>query len=291
MELFNRVVIVEIDFGTSTQTIDALDVDFEVKMSRDSKENKATINIFNMNAESRGRIKDPGPIVTLRVGHADTPFTIFKGNITKTAHNHNGVDWVSQMQVGDGNLARKDSVFSRTYNVNSSVTSIIADVAASFTDVSLVNNFVTTAILESSLTLDGKSKEVMEQLSKDYEFDWLINQGTLEITAPRTPPITAPLIPLLTPDTGLTAPPEALDTGVRLKSYIINGLRPNGNLALASTSTRSVLISGGSTTRTSDTSLNGTYLIDKVSMIGSTYDDRFDAVTEGLAPLDEGIAS
>lgn len=283
MELFNRIVKVTINHGASTQVIDSLDIDFEVKLSKDSKENEATINIFNMNAESRGRLAVKGPAVTLEVGHNGQPFTIFQGNITKVAHDDAGVEWVSKIQLGDGNVARQDAKFSRVYNANTSVTSIVADVATSF-GIPLVNNFTTTEILESSLTLDGKSKDVMEQLSRDHGFDWLINQNTLEITAPNTPPITAPLIPLLTPDTGLTAAPERLDTGVRLKSYIINGLRPNGSVAVLSTSSRSVSVSGGATQRTSDTSLNGTYLIDKVTMIGSTYDDRFDAVTEGLTP-------
>ncbi len=201
MELFNRVVIVTIDHGASTQTIDALDVDFEVKLTRDSKQNSATVNIYNLNPESRGLLAETGSTLTLEVGHAGTPFTIFKGEITKLAHVHNGIDWVSNLQVGDGNAARQDSSFKRVYNVNSSVTSIVSDVAGSFSGVATVNNFVSTAILESSLTLDGKSKDVMDQLAAEYSFDWLINQGTLEITAPNTPPMPAPLIPLLYPDT------------------------------------------------------------------------------------------
>lgn len=283
MELFRRLVRVTINHGASTQVIDSLDVDFQVKTSKDSKENEATVNIFGLNPDSRGRLANKGPSVILEVGHDGQLFTIFQGNIKKVSHVHAGVDWISQLQLGDGNVAREESAFSRVYNANSSVTSIIADVAASF-NIALVNNFTTTEILPSSLTLDGKSKDVMEQLSQDYKFDWLINQGTLEITPPNTPPITAPLIPLLTPDTGLTAPPERLDTGVRLKSYIINGLRPNGSVAVSSVSTRSVIVSGGATERASDISLNGTYLIDKVTMVGSTYDDRFDAIIEGLKP-------
>jgi len=145
--LYNRKIYVTIgpEVGTNTVVVmpGTLRTTFDVKKTVASQPNKATIQIFNLNRESRAKVDTPGNIITVRAGYADDvgydygtsemfmdmaeslPI-VTRADIVRTTHRRSGADFVTEIQAGEGDQAYRMAVVDKKLNSEISIVDVFA---------------------------------------------------------------------------------------------------------------------------------------------------------------------
>ena len=93
-----RIVEVTVSGKAGTLTVRDLRIDFNVSKGIGSKQNTATISIWNLTASHRKQLGEEFDKIELKVGYRDGPLsTIFKGNIRDVTHSKDTADVQSEM--------------------------------------------------------------------------------------------------------------------------------------------------------------------------------------------------
>lgn len=100
-KLYSPVWSVAIDDGETKKTFNALDLSFKVTKSADTTPNELEIELYNLNADSRGLIQKLCNI-ELSAGYQEVNGLIFKGVVEFVGHEKQGTEWVTKVTAKDG---------------------------------------------------------------------------------------------------------------------------------------------------------------------------------------------
>lgn len=90
-------------FTVDTDGASGLRIVFSVTRTTDRKANSGKIEVYNLNAENRGRMDGNGARrVVLEAGYQDTMAGILCADRVEVRHRREGNDWVSTIEGGDG---------------------------------------------------------------------------------------------------------------------------------------------------------------------------------------------
>lgn len=176
---------------------------------------RGELEIFNLSEANIQRITSRLTTVRVEVAYAAEPFTeIFLSNIMNFYKTREGVDSIFAVILSGAGIAFEGSTFSRTYREGVPPANILRDVAGSFEGVAvgvLLDSEEWQPKL-SSVTHSGGVREIMNKLAIDYNFDWAVTEGRLDII-PRNKVLTDKEVYLVTPDTGLIGAPTLTELG------------------------------------------------------------------------------
>lgn len=255
-------------------------MDFNIHLSTDPEPNTATIIVYNLSPESRGKIRDKHQSVELYASYNGEEFLLFKGEISEIEHRRVGNEWRTIIEVGDGQKSYEELYFSKSFTEGTAISDIISDLSNQFELPVDIQSLVPENI-RSGISLDGKVKDVLNEIAGRFGFDWSVQQGVLEVTKPREPSLAGSTAVVIRGDTGLLEPPTRTDDSILVKTMILPGIRPKGLMRLQSRSDL-IQLDGGTTERQVDLTTDGLYLIDQVRMIGNNYNSNFQAVVEAV---------
>lgn len=182
---FKRGCKVEIFNDSETLTVEGLRIKFEVVRTSLGYPNRGKIEIYNLDETKIQQITKRFSTVRIFAGYAGALPQIYEADLSNYFKSRVGVDSVFTLITGSGRRSFDTSRFSKTYAAGILPESIIREVVASFANVTSGVLVLPTELPTKlqPLSLSGSSKAVLDQLALDYNFDWSIDQGVLDVVA------------------------------------------------------------------------------------------------------------
>lgn len=204
------------DFSTisaKVTEIKDLRIVFQVKKSLSKDPNEAKIVVYNLSEESRASLAGNYAKVALEAGYVGSLALIFVGDARHIESKHNGVEWETTFECGDGerayNFAHVNASFApgakaaQVINTIGKATGLplgnLAQVASSADGQSgagFVNGYVA----------HGPAIRELDKILRARGFDLSIQNGTLQATKRGEP--TTETVVVLNAETGLVGAPE-----------------------------------------------------------------------------------
>jgi hypothetical protein len=265
-------------FDVEDQDGRLLALDFETKMTRSKEPNQGVFNLYNLSASTRMEIETDAKAVRCYAGYDGDAKLIYTGDLVFVNSIKQGPDWVTTLHCGDGFAAFTESVTSKTY-AGGTEKQVVLDQIAS--DMGLVVKATKDAIggaLTGSLSMDGKSKDQLDVLTKDNGAEWSIQDGELNITQLGQP--IDDIAVVLRADTGLLEHPTITDKGVNVKAQLNPDIRPGKLIKLEPIAVQVTPGQGQIPERGRDYA--GLYLCQTVQFIGNNYGGPFDVNIEAV---------
>jgi hypothetical protein len=255
-----------------------LALDFETKMTRSKEPNQGVFNVYNLSASTRLEIETDAKAVRCYAGYDGDAKLIYKGDLVFVSSIKQGTDWMTTMHCGDGFASFTQSITSKTYASGTEKQVILNQIAS---DMNLVVKATKDAIggaLTGTLSIDGKSKDQLDVLTKDNGAEWSIQDGELNITRIGQPIDDIAIV--LRADTGLLEHPTITDKGVNIKAQLNPDIRP-GKLIKLEPIAINVTPSGDKVPERGR-DYAGLYLCQTVQFIGNNYGGPFDVNIEAV---------
>lgn len=261
--------------GTSEFTrLEGLRITFDIKMtSIGTTPSEGKFSIYNLSMNTRSFLETEEDLIgILEVGYLNDTAEIFIGDLTKVSSARKGAEFVTTIEVGDGNEALTKSIINKSYNSGIDLKTVLKDVAQTFKDTAGVVidsvNDVVSKVNQNGLSVSGASKEVLTNLlgKIDPNLEWSIQRNELQIL--ETDVATGEDSIKLTPQTGLLSIPvkstKDEKEGVLFKSLIMaNELKPGRALEAESEN------------------ISGIFKILEVQFVGDTHGNTWIANTLG----------
>ena len=165
-------------------------------------------------------------------------------------------DIATTITFGDGKKKYDDSTYIKSHKEDTSFSDILDDVSKSF-DIDVKNLSTVDGKSKSSLSLVGKSKDIMNGLSNQFKFDWSIQDNEMIITD--TGKDNQDISFVVNSSTGLLSTPKPTEKGVKLSMQLNPDIRPKSVLIVES------LIE----------QIGGEYIADTVEFVGNNYGGEF----------------
>ena len=299
--LFDRKVklVVYTSSGQKYEVSD-LHMSFDILLRRDSKPNTAKINVYNMSESTRNLLESDPLGAEFYAGYGDSiPDMIFRGTVSNIVNEKIRPDWMTTIYASDGHKEFDKTYFNKTYSAGTPLLTILKDISIVFQmplniDPAIAN--VVSQALTRSITLSGKAKKALDRLTGDYDLDWSVQFGIVEIIEKGSAITSDPLVTVLTHDTGLIGSPQVkweknkknrkskpkYVKTVKATSLLIPSLKPNRLMQIASVNT-SLIFGDLYKERVPSKNANGLYLINTAQFIGDNFGGSFDTVTQGIS--------
>lgn len=218
-----RVTFFDPKDQTQALVVDGLRVRFQLTKTLLGYPTRGKVEIYNLSEANIQRVTKRLTSVRVEAGYGATGDMrqIFLSNIMNYYKTRQNVDSIFTLILSGSAPAWNGSTFNRTYREGVMPAQIIRDVAGSFADViigTILEDENWTSKL-SSVTHAGSVVDIMNKLSEDYNFDWSVHDGQLDIV-PREKIIEDRPVFVITPQTGLLGSPTLTELGADFRILI-----------------------------------------------------------------------
>lgn len=235
---------------------------FEIEKTSASYANKAKIELYNLNDQSRLNFQRKGLQIRLEAGYRGLTEVLYIGDITKTQSARRGPDIVTIFEAGDSEKQLTTAHFNKGYPAGVTFLQIISDLVKALD----INQGPILGIpnvkYNQGFTLSGSIKKIMDTLIPNQGLEWSIQNGYLQII-----PVTAhngDEAVFLSKDTGLIGVPSQKDSGVEFTSLLNPKLLP------------------GMPVQIDSTLFKGFYKIKKSNIAGDSHGQKWQITCEGV---------
>jgi len=228
------VVEVTVSGKAGTLTVRDLRIDFEVAKGIGSKQNTATISIWNLTASHRKQMGEEFDKIELKVGYKNGPLsTIFKGNIRDVTHTKETADVKSEMECGDGDEAFSKGAVSKTFPAGTKPKEIVDYLAGEMPGATKgeMKGIDDLPAYKRPVTLFGWSWSEMDKIGREHGFYWSIQNGQVE--AVKNDQVLQGTT-VLSSETGMLSIPEITDKGVKIKALLNPNIAPGRQIDVRS---------------------------------------------------------
>lgn len=223
---FNRQVLFRVLVKGKIIEIRDLRIKFDIKKSRSREQNKASIEIYNLNETTRANIKDEGVTVELFAGYANDVGLIFRGDIREVFHKKNNADMVTTVTAGDGDNALRNSNINLTLPADASLKEQVELLAEKLEGIKK-GKIVGIEGLEGNkraTTFVGSVREELDRLAVKYDFAYTVENHVFNLVRNRQ---SMGLGEVISVESGMIEAPIATDKGVDVKTLLNNNLKCN----------------------------------------------------------------
>ncbi len=238
-ELFGRRYELQID----DLKITGLDVSFEVGKSLSARTpNHAEVRVFNLAASTRKKLQELDDVfVELRAGYEKGGLpVIFRGDLREAVSVREGTEWVTTINAGDGQKARKISRINRTFPPGTSVADVIVACGKALRiDMGNAQLQALRAKLRGSKSnrfangyvATGDALSQLDRACRSCGIEWSIQDNELQLLVIGKPLEQAVVV--LRADTGLVGSPERGSKGItHARCLMIPELYPGRSVKL-----------------------------------------------------------
>jgi hypothetical protein len=269
--------------------ISQLRVNFSIDLSLEPEPNRATFTVCNLSATSRSAIMAEMPLM-FAAGYV-VPQPIFIGRIASVKHRRVPTGWETEIEALDGHTEMKHAKFDVAFPAGTPLQTIIAAMAATLGLPFELGFIPANNSIMVGTTYSGTTFKCLNQITKQLNLQWSVQQGVLYVSDKNQPPISAMAqFVLLSPDTGLIGSPvvtmeeepeELMPVGSIEAVALLNPkLLPNKPVKIAPTNPMSfagVRIVKGLKVGGFSVTANGVYRISRARFVGSNIDGVFNS--------------
>lgn len=267
------------DESTGVRITD-LRISFEVSKDLTGYPNLAKINIYNLKQETRARIEKEFDRIILNAGYENNIKLLFNGEIRNVTHLKQGVDTVTTIFAHDGAKDFDSSKINATFREGTSVSQLVKSVISTFKETSVgelsgLNNLGDKL---QGITLSGSSKDVLDQLAEENNFEWSITDGIINVVKKDE---ALNRIANITSASGMIGSPTITEIGADVKILLNPELIPNGKINIVSLTSKVSL--GNLLFRDIKKTIGeGVYKIQKITHIGDTHTNEWSSDIVGI---------
>jgi len=221
-----RRVEVTVSGKAGTLTVRDLKIDFSVSKGIGSKQNTATIAVWNLTKSHRKQLGEEFDKVELKVGYKDGPLsTIFKGNIRDVTHTKETADVKSEMECGDGDEAFSKGAVSKTFPAGTKPKAVVEYLAGEMPGATKgeMKGLDDLPAYRRPITLYGWSWAQMDKIGREHGFYWSIQNGQIEAVK-NDQHLQGTTV--VSSETGMLGIPEITDKGVKIKALLNPNIAP-----------------------------------------------------------------
>lgn len=246
--------------GARVLEFSQLRVTFSVVKTLAVHPNTCKFKIYNLAETSRAAVRRDARVV-LQAGYADGIEQLAVGDIRHALHTHPSVDWISEVEMGDGERAFNHAVIADSFAGRVGAGRVLERIAKA-TGLGLGNvpqvvaELNRTAQYDHGIVLRGRAARCMDEVLAAWGYSWSVQDGQIQVV--KTGFALSEAI-ILSPTTGLIGSPENLAgkrrgaaEGKKLRSLLNPKIRPGVRLDVQSAGT------------------NGLFRVEKVDHNGDT---------------------
>lgn len=265
----------------TTRTITDLRVNFEITKSVLSFPNLCRLNIYNPNAETLAALQEKFTKIVINAGYEGDVRLLFRGEVRNAFQPKGGVDRIVTVYAGDGEKDWQNATFNKTFTENVTISSAIAEVLKSFTDlvVGPTSGFPTSADKLRGQTLSGSSKDILDGFADEYGFDWSIQDGEIIIN-PVNSPLDVDEAVLVSAATGMIGSPTITEVGADVVTLLNPRMLPNKAFKIESV-TAEIQLGNLFFRNIKNTNAEGTYKIQEVTFRGDSREGPWTSSAKG----------
>jgi hypothetical protein len=182
-------LIIDTNVGTTITLTQPITIEFDVTRKAWGSANTSIIKIYNLEQNTRNILRrdyidfgvsSQGRTVTLRAGYDKNLKTIYRGNITYAQSVRNGVNFITTLESTDIGFAIGNGYYSKAYGAGTPYKQIYTDIIKTLSPygISLGTIIDDQKKLETDKTIDGKSIEILRQLTNGNFF---VDNGSANI--------------------------------------------------------------------------------------------------------------
>ena len=281
---FNRKIDVTIFKGADQVglKISDLRINFEITKDQLGYPQLAMIEIYNLKRDNQNKIKNVFDRVVVNAGYEDSVNQIFLGDIRNVEKIRQGVDMITRIWAASADKGLKQGILNYTAGANTDVKSIINEAVSAFGDVVIGRIDELTGnkkIMGESYS--GSAKQILDRLAKDYEFDWFIEDGKLNVLKPETTINTPSTAIEISSTTGMIDIPALTERGIMVKTLLDSNIKIGKLIKVVAQSTTVQL--GNLFFRDINKTLGvGIYKVIKIIHAGDTHTKTWQSTVEGI---------
>ena len=216
-ELFGRAVALTIakptgfflQQGSNALVIRDMRVQFEIEKHLGREPNTCRVQVTNLAENTRAAVQVKPLHVRLEAGYAGQVQRLFTGDLRWAHSQRVDADWVTELELGDGERAFRHARVNRSYRAGVDVRTALAETAKSMGLTLPAEAAGLRSLSEqfaAGLSLSGVAAEEMTALLAPFGLSWSVQDGRLQIlTADGT---RADQALLISQDTGMIGSPE-----------------------------------------------------------------------------------
>lgn len=213
---YNRVASVEIgEPGKTGLLLRGLRFSFSITKTLTSDGNRCDLEINNLSRDTQNKIKETNEVTNLLVINAGYEElhgeeTLFVGKITKVNHSNLRSEITTKITAEDGrqNLTEKFSTlsFESDISLKNILQTGIDDMGLTFKDDNILAS-IPEIISNNGFSFQGGTSKLIDNLSKELNFDWSVQNNELKILPKGQADIRGVAVKL-SPETGLIDAPQ-----------------------------------------------------------------------------------
>lgn len=257
-----------------------LRLDFEASSNRSDKPNRAVVQLYGLNEDSRDSISSDGVSIELYAGFGDNLKLIFLGDIIAVQDIKLNPGWAIRITAGDGFSAFTQTVVSKTYASGTEKKDIIKEIADSMGMAIKMGADAIAGKTAGDVTLDGLAKDALRDVVGDSGASFSAQDGELHISDIKKPIDNEAIV--ISSETGLLESPVVTDKGVNIRAVLNPDIRPGKLVKLESIAVQ-YNVPEGTTDIPRNKKYNGFYLVQAVTFVGNNEGGAFDVIMETVA--------
>jgi len=216
----------------SEKTDRRLDLSFNVFATSGSEPNDGECVIYNLTETTRNRITE-GSKIELYAGYDGSYKLISIGDIETVNNRKPLTDWATTITWGDGVRAYVEVNFSKSYKEGVKLRGVLDDLTSSFGLAVDTISHELTGLLNGGLSVNGKTKDILNKVTKDYGLEWSIQDDEVRLRRQGDPIDDEAIV--ISQETGLLEFPQITDKGVDFVCQLNPDIRPRKIVNIKST--------------------------------------------------------
>jgi hypothetical protein len=261
--------------------IDKLHIEFEVKITADSKNNTLELQIYNLSKEDIALFDTRDVLVSLEVAYKDSPFSVlFRGEKASMKTERRETEVITTVIAAEGYVYNREGRLQSTIGEGATLKDVLKKlVSDGYPDIKVVNISpdIPEKVYNKGYSASGSSKSSLDKVCKENSLMWHIEKNeTINIFPIKGDTKVKALV--ISPRNGLISTPEKTSQEVRQLKDDLN-VAPDTGIRFECL--LNPLIKAGQIIQIQDTfNSDGNYRVDSITHRGSYEGDDWTTIAE-----------
>lgn len=259
--------------NTSSSIEDCLHISFSIEKSTSETPNDAKVRIWNLSPDNLKILDTTDCAVELKAGYDGVNPLVLVGTISSVVTTKDNADRLTELAVVDGMVELRDTNISVSMNGTVNSKDVYKMIASKMGLPIVFASDLTFSNMPNGFSFVGNGKNALQKMAKANEQSWSIQNQVIQITWPGRAVSTKGY--LLNSDTGLVNTPKriSINTGTKTETavtgweveYFLNGAIGINDIV-----------------RVESTTVNGYYLVHKITMDGDNMEGDWTCTAQVL---------
>lgn len=199
-------------------------ISFKIEKNDQGKPNKASIQIWNLNEDSRSFLENKDMVVFLNAGYGKTLSNLFFGDIVRFNNKRDGADLVTVLECGDAEEILKNANVQIGFGPGVTNRELFKNAAEKLRVSVAYMEELPLKKFENGFSYSGAVSKMLDQLALQVGYKWSIQNGELLLLGPKKTDKTEAVY--VSPQSGLIGDITKTKDGVEFISLLHPDIRP-----------------------------------------------------------------